>query len=312
MMTQPSSAQRYRRRQGYRSVARHHLDTQSGNPRGSAVMGTSEQIGEIADRVGATMAILAIPHNRSSSLIRNVLRARLSGLEIREMADVYERITNRIPVENIGDQWLLFAEGFYLLHKEHTQKLKRLFDVLASGLLLLLFAPLLALVAVAVRLDSPGSVFFRQTRVGKGQQVFTIHKFRSMKSDAEATGAKWAIEGDPRVTRVGKLLRLTHIDEIPQIWNLLKGDMSLVGPRPERPEFVSVLENEIPYYFVRHSVKPGMTGWAQINYRYGASTEDAKNKLEYDLYYVKNMSLFLDFRILLRTIGVVVFGDGAR
>jgi lipopolysaccharide/colanic/teichoic acid biosynthesis glycosyltransferase len=133
-----------------------------------------------------------------------------------------------------------------------------------------------------------------------------------MHIDAEKDGARWASEGDPRITRIGKVLRLTHIDEIPQIWNVLNGDMSLVGPRPERPEFVEMLEREIPYYFVRHSVKPGMTGWAQINYRYGASVEDSKNKLECDLYYIKNMSLFLDFKILLRTIGVVLLGDGAR
>jgi sugar transferase (PEP-CTERM system associated) len=276
------------------------------------ILGTCDELEEIARRVGANTAILAIPNNRSSKLIRSVLGARLKGMNIREMADVYEELTGRIPVNNIGDEWLLFAEGFYLLRKEYMQKLKRLIDIISSALLMVLTAPLLGMAALAIKVDSPGGVLYSQKRVGKGQQSFTIYKFRSMRHDAESAGARWASERDPRITRVGKLLRLTHVDEIPQIWNLLKGDMSLVGPRPERPEFVEQLDKEIPYYFVRHSVKPGMTGWAQINYRYGASTDDTKNKLEYDLYYVKNMSLFLDFKILLRTFGVVLLGDGAR
>jgi exopolysaccharide biosynthesis polyprenyl glycosylphosphotransferase len=276
------------------------------------VLGTCDQLEEIAKRVGASTAILAIPSNRSARLIKSVLGARLNGIDIREMADVYEELTGRIPVSNIGDEWLLFAKGFYLLRKEYMQRLKRLIDVMSSALLLVLTAPLLGLAALVIKLDSPGGVFYSQKRVGKGQELFTIYKFRSMRQDAEDGGAQWASEGDSRITRVGRLLRMTHIDEIPQIWNLLKGDMSLVGPRPERPEFVEVLDKQIPYYFVRHSVKPGMTGWAQINYRYGASTVDTKNKLEYDLYYIKNMSLLLDFKILLRTFGVVLLGDGAR
>lgn len=283
-----------------------------GKTRSAAVMGRCDQLGEIAQRVGANTAILAIPNNRSKKLIRNVLEARLQGINIRDMADVYEQLTGRIPVRNIGDQWLLFAEGFYLLQKEYIQKLKRLFDLLASGFLLMLTAPLIGLTALAIRIDSPGPVFYSQQRVGKGQKVYTIYKFRSMRQDAENGKALWAAKDDPRVTRIGRILRLTHIDELPQIWNVFAGDMSLVGPRPERPEFVKVLENEIPYYFVRHTVRPGITGWAQVSYRYGASVEDAKNKLECDLYYIKNMSLFLDFKILLRTIGVVLLGDGAR
>jgi sugar transferase (PEP-CTERM system associated) len=277
-----------------------------------AVIGTCGQLTEIAARVGANTAILAIPKNRSSRLIRDILDARLQGINIRDMADVYEELTGRIPVRNIGDQWLLFAEGFYLLRNEYVQKLKRLLDFVASGLILFLTLPIICLTALAIRIDSPGPVLYKQRRVGKGQQEFMIYKFRSMRHDAERDGVCWAIEKDPRVTRIGRILRLTHVDEIPQIWNILKGDMSLVGPRPERPEFIEMLEKEIPYYFVRHSIKPGMTGWAQINYRYGASVEDSKNKLECDLYYIKNMSLFLDFKILLRTIGVVLLGDGAR
>jgi len=283
-----------------------------GESRFGRIVGTCDQLSEIASHVGATTAILAIPNNRSDKLIRNVLAARLQGINVRDMADVYEELTGRIPVRNVGDQWLLFAEGFYLLHKEYIQKLKRLVDLAASGLILFLTAPIIGLAALAIRIDSPGPIFYSQKRVGKGQKAFSIYKFRSMRQDAETGGAQWAREKDPRITKVGKLLRLTHVDEIPQIWNIFRGDMSLVGPRPERPEFVEILDREIPYYFVRHSVKPGMTGWAQVNYRYGASIEDTKTKLEYDLYYVKNMSIFLDFKILLRTVGVVLLGDGAR
>lgn len=276
------------------------------------VYGSCEQLTEIADQIGVHTAILAIPKNRSSELVRNVLNARLKGIQIQDMADVYEQLTGRIPVRNIGDQWLLFTEGFYLLHKDYIQKIKRLFDFAVSGLILALTAPIMGLAALAIRIDSPGPIFYSQKRVGKGQEIFPIYKFRSMRADAEAGGIQWASDRDPRITRVGRILRLTHIDEIPQIWNIFKGDMSLVGPRPERPEFVEILEKEIPYYFVRHSVKPGMTGWAQINYQYGASIEDTKNKLEYDLYYVKNMSPLLDLKVILRTIGVVLLRDGAR
>ena len=277
-----------------------------------AIMGGSDQLLNVAAGTGAHTVILAIPKNRSVRLIRTILDARLKGIDVRDMADVYEALTGRIPVRGIADQWLLFAEGFYLLRADFAQKLKRLIDFLASGIILFFMSPVIALAVIAIKLDSPGPVFYTQQRVGKDRQVFTIYKFRSMESGSEKAGARWAAEKDPRVTRVGKLLRLTHIDELPQIWNIFKGDMSLVGPRPERPEFVDTLEDELPYYYVRHTVKPGLTGWAQINYRYGASVEDAHIKLEYDLYYVKNMSVFLDLKILLRTVGVVLLKDGAR
>jgi sugar transferase (PEP-CTERM system associated) len=278
----------------------------------SVILGTCEELTEVAARTGAGTAILAIPRNRSAELIQNVLSARLTGIHIRDMADVYEELTGRIPVHNIGDQWLLFTEGFYLLRKEYVQKLKRLLDFVVSGLILLLISPIVGLAALAIRIESPGPVFYNQKRVGKGEKIFTIYKLRSMRHDAETGSPRWATKHDQRITNVGKILRLTHLDEIPQIWNIFKGDMSLVGPRPERPEFVELLEQQVPYYSVRHTVKPGMTGWAQINYQYGASVEDAINKLEYDLYYVKNMSLFLDLKIFLRTIGVVLLNDGAR
>jgi sugar transferase (PEP-CTERM system associated) len=277
-----------------------------------AVLGTCDQLETIAGEIGATTAIMAIPRNRPARLIRSILNARLHGMDVRDTPDVFEQLTGRIPVEHIADQWLLFAEGFSILHKEYVQKLKRLIDLVVSAFVLVLTGPLVGLVTLAIRLESPGPVLYGQERVGKGQRTFTIYKFRSMRHNAEVSGAKWATEKDPRVTRVGRWLRLTHIDELPQIWNIFKGDMSFVGPRPERPEFVRILEKEIPYYFVRHSVSPGLTGWAQINYQYGASVEDALRKLEFDLYYVKNMSIFLDLKIILRTMGVVILRDGAR
>ncbi len=277
-----------------------------------SVLGTFDQIEMIAQEIGVTRAIMAIPRNRSSLLISSILRARLQGIEIEDMPNVVERLTGRIPVQSIADQWLLFADGFYLLHKEYIQKIKRLMDMAVSVTVLVVTSPLLGLAALAIRLESPGPILYTQQRIGKGNQTFTIYKFRSMRHNAEIDGAMWASQKDSRVTRVGKWLRLTHIDELPQIWNIFKGDMSFVGPRPERPEFVTMLEEKVPYYFVRHSVQPGLTGWAQINYQYGDSIEDATNKLEFDLYYVKNMSIFLDLKIILRTIGVVILRDGAR
>jgi sugar transferase (PEP-CTERM system associated) len=276
------------------------------------VLGACDQLISISKQIGIHTAIMAIPKNRSNNLVQSILKARMRGVEVLDSPDIFEHLTGRIPVQHIGDQWLLFAKGFYLLHKEYVQKFKRLIDLTVSFLVLILTAPLLLLTALAIRLESPGPVLYSQERVGKDEQNYTIFKFRSMRHDAEANGAMWASENDFRITRVGKWLRSTHIDELPQLWNVFKGDMSFVGPRPERPEFVRMLEKELPYYFVRHSVQPGLTGWAQINYQYGASVEDALRKLEYDLYYVKNVSIFLDLKIILKTIGTVILRDGAR
>jgi sugar transferase (PEP-CTERM system associated) len=283
-----------------------------GTTKPARVIGSCRQLRELSAAVGAQAAILAIPENRSRELVRHILDAKLEGIQIREMADVYEELTGRIPVRYIVDQWLLFADGFYLLHKDYVQRLKRVLDLSLSALFLVFATPLIALTALAIRIDSPGPVFYKQERVGKGHKTFKIYKFRSMRDNAEALGIQWAAKNDTRVTRIGRYLRLSHIDEIPQMWNVFRGDMSLVGPRPERPEFVRLLEEKVPYYFARHSVRPGITGWAQVNYRYGASVEDAACKLESDLYYLKNMSVFLDIKIMLRTIGVVFLADGSR
>jgi sugar transferase (PEP-CTERM system associated) len=279
---------------------------------GLEVLGSLDRLGEMAGTLGIKTAILAITNNRSRRLTRRVLESRLQGLEIVEMPTVYERLIGRIPVQHIEDQWLLLSEGFFLLSKDYVQKWKRMGDFVISSLLLIFTAPLMAITALAIRLESPGPVFYQQDRVGKNDKVFTVNKFRSMRVDAEAHGARWAQKMDPRVTRVGRWIRMFRIDELPQMWNAFVGDMSLVGPRPERPEFVSELEAKIPYYGIRHTVAPGITGWAQVKYPYGASFEDALRKLEYDVYYIKNMSILLDLKILLRTVGVVLLGEGAR
>jgi exopolysaccharide biosynthesis polyprenyl glycosylphosphotransferase len=228
------------------------------------------------------------------------------------MASFHERLTASVPVEHIEDQWLLFSDGFNILSKEYVRRCKRAIDILASTLLLAIAAPVMALTALLIRLDSPGPIFYSQERVGKGGNTFHVHKFRSMVVNAEGNEALWAQEYDPRVTPIGQWIRMFRIDELPQLWNVLMGDMSLVGPRPERPEFVQDLETRIPYYNLRHTVQPGITGWAQIKYPYGATVQDALRKLEYDVYYIKNTSILLDIQILLKTIGVVLLGEGAR
>jgi len=190
--------------------------------------------------------------------------------------------------------------------------LKRLIDLIISAFIIVLTSPLFAVTALAIKLDSSGPVFFTQERVGESGEIFSVWKFRSMYRDAEQNGAMWAGNPDPRVTRVGRVIRLLRIVELPQLCNVLREEMSLIGPRPERPEFVRELASRIPHYDMRHSVPPGITGWAQVNYPYGASVEDAEHKLEYDIYYINNMSILLDLKIFLRTIGVVLFGQGAR
>ena len=191
--------------------------------------------------------------------------------------------------------------------------LRRLFSILVSALLLLVVLPVIPFVILAIKLDSPGSVLYRQKRVGRAGRTFFCYKFRTMRQDAEAdTGATWALDDDPRITRVGRFLRISRLDEIPQLWCVLKGDMGFVGPRPERPEFVEWLSREIPYYHVRHAVRPGITGWAQVRYKYGNTLEDAREKLQYDLFYIKNISVGLDLLIIFQTIKIVLLGRGSQ
>jgi sugar transferase (PEP-CTERM system associated) len=278
----------------------------------SKVVGYLSQFNDIVDKTGHFTAVIAITNERKYPMIRDILRARIKGVTVVEMPNLFELITGRIPVKHIHDGWLLFSDGFSLLNKEFIQRIKRLIDVVVSVLLTAIFSPIVLISALLIKLESKGPVLFIQKRVGKDENVFNLIKMRSMCENAEMNGPVWADQNDSRMTKVGRWIRWFRIDELPQLWNILRGEMSFIGPRPERPEFISMLEKQIPYYYLRHAVKPGLTGWAQVHYPYGASLEDAEIKLEYDLFYLKNMSLFLDFKIFLKTIGVVLFRQGSR
>jgi sugar transferase (PEP-CTERM system associated) len=261
--------------------------------------------------LGASEVVLAIEERRNALPLKDLLRIKTAGVHVNDVSSFMERETGRVDLDSVNPSWLIFSDGFSS-GRAISSVLKRGFDILASLLLLALTAPVIILFAVLVKLDSPGPAFFRQTRVGLFGQHFDLIKLRSMRADAEAAGAQWAQKDDPRVTRIGRFIRKVRVDELPQAWSVLKGDMSFVGPRPERPEFVADLEEQLSYYAERHMVKPGITGWAQINYPYGASIEDSRHKLEYDLYYAKNYTPFLDLLILLQTLRVVLWNDGAR
>ena len=270
-----------------------------------------EDLSRFVAKLGASEVVLALEERRNALPLKDLLRIKTAGVHVNDFSSFMERETGRVDLDTLNPSWLIFSDGFSS-GRILSSVAKRLFDVAASGLLLLLTFPLIALCALLVKLDSRGPAFFRQTRVGLYGQPFTVLKLRSMRFDAEAGGAKWAEEDDPRVTRVGRMIRTVRIDELPQVWTVLKGKMSFVGPRPEVPHFVEDLEDRLPYYAERHMVKPGITGWAQINYPYGASIEDARRKLEYDLYYAKNYTPFLDLLILLQTLRVVIWPEGAR
>jgi sugar transferase (PEP-CTERM system associated) len=261
--------------------------------------------------LGASEVVLALEERRNALPLKDLLRVKTAGVHVNDFSSFMERETGRVDLDTLNPSWLIFSDGFSS-GRALSSVAKRLFDIAASGVLLLLSFPLIALFALLVKLDSRGPAFFRQQRVGLYGQPFTLLKLRSMRTDAEAAGARWAEHDDPRVTRVGRLIRKLRIDELPQVWTVLKGQMSFVGPRPEVPAFVEDLEDKLPFYAERHMVKPGITGWAQINYPYGASTEDARRKLEYDLYYAKNYTPFLDLLILLQTLRVVLWPEGAR
>jgi exopolysaccharide biosynthesis polyprenyl glycosylphosphotransferase len=239
-----------------------------------------------------------------------LMEMRLRGVYVYSFADFCEQFWQKIPPACLEDDWFAFSAGFSILHNPVNIKLKEAIDRFVAASLILLTLPITLIVAIVVKLDSPGSLFYSQVRTGLNGKKFKVHKFRSMRSDAEKMGVQWAQEKDPRITRSGRILRMTRIDELPQLWNVLKGEMSLVGPRPERPEFDSQLRQAIPYYDLRYLVKPGITGWAQVCYPYGASVEDAYQKVAYDLYYIKNYSLILDAAIALQTLRVVILGKG--
>jgi sugar transferase (PEP-CTERM system associated) len=263
------------------------------------------------ENLGVSEVVLALEERRNALPLKDLLRIKTAGVHVNEFSSFLERETGRVDLDTLNPSWLIFSDGFSS-GRMVSSAAKRVFDIVVSALLLVLTAPVIALFALLVKFDSKGPAFFRQTRVGLYGQNFSLIKLRSMREDAEAEGAKWASKDDPRITRVGSFIRKVRIDELPQAWSVLKGEMSFVGPRPERPEFVADLEDQLPYFAERHMVKPGITGWAQINYPYGASIEDSRNKLEYDLYYAKNYTPFLDLVIILQTLRVVLWHEGAR
>jgi sugar transferase (PEP-CTERM system associated) len=263
----------------------------------------------MAQNFMADQVVVSLRERRGVFPVEELLNCKLAGIEVVDAPTFYERATHKMLIENITPSWFIFSHGFKVTW--FLRLCKRTLDIMASSLGLLFFLPLIPFIVLAIKLDSPGPILFKQVRVGHGDRPFTLMKFRSMRQDAESqTGAVWSQENDPRITKVGNFLRRSRLDEIPQLLNILKGDMSVVGPRPERPEFVGELKKRIPYYSERHYVKPGLTGWAQVCYPYGSSVEDAIEKLRYDLYYIKNISIFLDFHIILKTFSVVLLGKG--
>ena len=268
-------------------------------------------LGRFVENLGVSEVVLALQERRNSLPLKDLLRIKTKGVHVNDFSSFIERETGRVDLDTINPSWLIFSDGFSS-GRMFSSAVKRIFDITASVILLALTFPIIALFALLVKIDSKGPAFFRQQRVGLFGEPFTVIKLRSMRTDAEKDGAKWAEENDPRVTRLGRFIRKVRIDELPQTWSVLKGEMSFVGPRPEVPSFVDSLEEEIPFYGERHMVKPGITGWAQINYPYGASVEDSRCKLEYDLYYAKNYTPFLDFVILLQTLRVILWPEGAR
>ena len=262
-------------------------------------------------RANSVKELVVALDDRRGAPLRALLDARMAGIQVTNYLSYWERETRRLNLANLEPGWLIYSDGFRIGSVTNAA-LKRCLDLAASLVLLTLSMPVLLVAALAVRLEGGGSVLYKQERVGRGGSVFWIYKLRTMRPDAELGVPQWASTNDPRITRVGSFLRLTRIDELPQLFNVLKGDMSIVGPRPERPFFVEDLTRRIPYYPERHRVRPGITGWAQINYPYGASIADAKEKLSYDLYYIKNFSILFDFLVILATIQTVLWNKGAR
>jgi len=278
---------------------------------GFRVLGPGQRLAEIATATRAGTIVVALTERRGRLPLPEILDCKLRGIRVEDWPAFYEKLTGKILVQNLRPSWLVFSEGF--ARTRGTRMIKRLADLVLSALFFLGGWPVFLLVALAIKLDSPGPVLFRQERVGEGGGTFWLLKFRTMVKDAETlTGPVWATQADPRVTRVGRWLRATRLDEFPQLLNVLRGEMSFIGPRPERPHFVAKLQERIPYYAQRHTIKPGITGWAQVCYRYGATVQDAEEKLQYDLYYIKNMSPFLDLLILVASVQVVLLGKGAR
>jgi sugar transferase (PEP-CTERM system associated) len=276
------------------------------------LLDTGGDLRALCERVGATEVVVAMDDRRRGFPIRDLLECRLAGVEVTELLSFLERETGRVRLDVLNPSWMIFGQGF----RRDPLRLfsSRTLDLFASLSVLTLAAPFMLLTVIAIKLEDGwrAPIIYRQRRVGLGGRIFNVLKFRSMRQDAELNGAQWAQHGDPRITRVGAVIRKLRIDELPQVFNVLGGQMSFVGPRPERPEFVAELAEKIPYYVQRHCVKPGITGWAQLCYPYGSSEHDALEKLQYDLYYIKNNNLLFDLAILVQTAEVVLLGKGAR
>ena len=277
---------------------------------GLRVLGPCSALPRLIRLYDGDMVIQGISGAKTAETAQAMAESLISGIEILPITDFYERHFGVVPIHSINHSWFIY--NFSDTHRGLYLQLKRIFDAIGALIGLIVFSPIMLLAVLAIKLDGPGPVFYSQIRVGVRGKHFRIYKFRSMRTDAEVNGAVWAQKDDPRITRIGRFMRKTRIDEFPQLINVLRGDLSLVGPRPERPEFVDQLKEDIPYYGIRHIVKPGLTGWAQVRYAYGASVADALEKLQYDFYYIKNRSIFLDIEIILRTIGVVVMRKGAQ
>lgn len=300
-------------RRGFQIVGRIAPDGDEVLETKSDFLQRADSILDIAKRLEADEIVVAMDDRRGNLPVRELLEARVAGVEVIDLMEFLERETGKIRVDLVRPGWLIFSSGFRM--SRFSQFCKRFVDLLASGTLLIITFPVILLIALAIKLEEGfrAPVFYRQERIGRNTKPFTVLKFRSMREDAEYDGkAVWASAKDDRITRVGRILRAGRLDELPQVFNVFKGDMSFVGPRPERPEFVDKLKESIPYYAERHTVSPGITGWAQLRYGYGASEEDAVQKLQYDLYYVKNNNLLLDLIIILQTVEVVLWGKGAR
>jgi sugar transferase (PEP-CTERM system associated) len=254
--------------------------------------------------------IVALEDRRGELPVRELLKLRFNGIVVEDSAALLERLTGKLHLNGLSPSSFIFSEGFRL--KTSQQLARRLVSTLTAAIGLLLFLPFFPLVVLLVRISSPGPIFFHQTRVGMNGRKFKVHKFRTMRTDAEAGGAKWATKNDPRVTKIGMFMRKTRLDEVPQLWNVLCGDMGFVGPRPERPEFVPMLVEQIPYFELRHMIRPGLTGWAQVRYGYGATLAEAREKLEFDLYYIKHMTLGLDLLIMFETVKTIIRRQGAQ
>jgi sugar transferase (PEP-CTERM system associated) len=278
----------------------------------SRVIGKGASLEDTVRQLRIDEIIIAVRQQRGGVLpLRALLDCRLNGIRVTDLARYFERVHGQVPIESLKVSWLIYGEGFRQGAMRNV--VKRCLDVLLSATLMIVTAPLVLVVAILILLEDGAPVIYRQERVGFRGRTFTTYKLRSMARDAEKNGkAAWATANDVRVTRIGRFIRRMRIDELPQLLNILSGDMSFVGPRPERPEFVAMLTEQIPFYAVRCSVRPGLTGWAQVRYSYGASIEQSVRKLEYDLYYVKNHTLLLDLVIMLETVRVVLLGEGAR